>query len=55
MSMKLPDILILSAAVVFLIIGIDQVMKVGFANGYWAMMLALIFFFVFNLRRGKAK
>jgi hypothetical protein len=53
--MKLPDILILSTAVAFLIIGIDQIMKVGLANGYWAMMLALIFFFVFNLRRRKVK
>ena len=53
--MKLPDILILSAAVAFLIIGIDQIMKVGFANGYWAMMIALIFFFLFKLRRGRVK
>jgi hypothetical protein len=51
--MKLPDILLLSLAVAFLIIGIHQIMTVGLGNGYWAMMLALIFFFLFNLRRRK--
>jgi predicted membrane-bound dolichyl-phosphate-mannose-protein mannosyltransferase len=51
--MKLPDILILSLAVAFLIIGIHQIMTVGLGNGYWAMMLALIFFFLLNLRRRK--
>jgi hypothetical protein len=51
--MKLPDILILSLAVAFLIIGIHQIMTVGLGNGYWVMMLALIFFFLFNLRRRK--
>ena len=51
--MKLPDIIILSLSIVFLIIGIDQVITVGFAGAYWAIMLALILFFVFNLRRRK--
>jgi hypothetical protein len=51
--MKLPQIIILSLAVVFLVIGIDQTMVQGFASGYWAIMLALILFFVFNLRRQK--
>jgi hypothetical protein len=51
--MKLPDILILSLAVAFLIIGIHQTMTVGFGNGYWAIMLTLILFFLFNLRRRK--
>jgi len=53
--MKLVDIVLLSTAVVFLVVGIDQVMKVGFANAYWALMLALILFFVFNLRRRKVE
>jgi hypothetical protein len=52
-DMKLLDIILLSLAVVFLIIGIDQVTTIGFGNAYWAIMLALIFFFVFNLRRRK--
>jgi hypothetical protein len=50
---KLPDIILLSLAVVFLVIGIHQVITIGFGNGYWAIMLALIFFFVYNLRRRK--
>lgn len=53
--MKLIDILIISASVVFLIIGIDQIITLGFAKAYWAVMLALILFFVFNLRRRRTK
>lgn len=53
LHMKFPDIIYLSMAVVFIIIGIDQVMTVGFENGYWAIMLALVFFFLYNLRRRK--
>ncbi len=51
--MKLPDIVLLSLAVVFLIIGIDQIITLGFAHAYWAIMLALILFFIYNLRRRK--
>ena len=51
--LSLQDIILLSLSVVFLIIGIDQILTVGFTSGYWAMMLALIFFFVYNLRRRK--
>ncbi|MBT1698923.1 hypothetical protein KK083_18665 [Fulvivirgaceae bacterium PWU4] len=51
--MRLPDVILLSLAVVFLIVGIDQVITIGFGNAYWAIMLALIFFFVYNLRRRK--
>jgi hypothetical protein len=51
--MKLPDIIILSLAVAFLIISIHQVMVVGFGDSYWVLMLTLILFFVFNLRRKK--
>jgi predicted benzoate:H+ symporter BenE len=51
--MKLPDIILLSLAVVFLIVGIDQIITLGLGNAYWAMMLALVFFFVYNLRRRK--
>jgi hypothetical protein len=53
--MKLLDIIILSLAVVFLIIGIDQIITLGFASAYWAMMAALVFFFVFNFRRRKTR
>jgi hypothetical protein len=51
--MKLPDIILLALAVVFLIIGIDQIITLGFGHGYWAIMIALVFFFVYNLRRRK--
>lgn len=53
--MKIPDIILLSLAIVFLIVGIDQIMKVGLAAGYWAIMLALVLFFLINLRRRKNK
>jgi hypothetical protein len=51
--MKLADVLILSLAVVFIIIGIHQTMTLGFGRAYWAIMLATILFFVFNLRKKK--
>ncbi len=53
LQLKLPDIILLSLAVVFLIIGIDQTITLGFTRGYWAIMMALILFFVYNLRKRK--
>jgi len=50
---KLPDILLLSLTVAFLIIGIHQIMTVGFAEAYWVVMLSLICFFSFLLRKKK--
>ena len=52
-NMKLTDVLILSVAVVFAIIGIHQTMVIGFEKAYWALMLALILYFVYNLRKKK--
>jgi hypothetical protein len=52
--MKLPDVILLSLAVAFVLIGIHQIMTVGFGNAYWAVMLALVFFFLYNLRRRKS-
>jgi hypothetical protein len=49
--MKLTDVLVLSLAIAFLIIGIHQTMTLGFGKAYWAIMLALILYFVFNLRK----
>lgn len=37
----------------FLIIGTDQMLVLGFEQGYWAFMLALICFFVFTFRKSK--
>ena len=51
--MNLVDVLLLSLATVFIIIGIHQTMLVGFGNAYWALMLALILFFVYNYRKRK--
>ena len=45
--MKLVDVILLSITIAFMIIGIHQVMRVGFQNAYWAIMLALVFFFSF--------
>jgi hypothetical protein len=53
--MKLADAILISLAVAFLIIGIHQIMTVGFGNAYWAIMLALILFFLVNLRRRKSR
>jgi hypothetical protein len=52
--MKLPDVLLLSLSVAFLIMGVHQIRNVGFGNAYWAIMLALLFFFLYNLRRRKS-
>ena len=51
--MKLTDVLVLSLAVAFLIIGIHQTMVVGFGKAYWAIMLSLVLYFVFNFRKNK--
>ncbi len=53
--MKLPDIIILSLAVAFLIMGIHQVMTVGFQQNYYIFMLAIGMLMWFQLRRIKAK
>lgn len=52
--MKLREVLLLSLSAAFIIIGVHQVMNVGLGKGYWAIMLALIFFFIFNLVRRKS-
>jgi predicted membrane protein len=52
--MKLPDVIFLSLAVTFIIIGVHQTITVGFGNAYWALMLALAFFFIFSLRKRRS-
>ena len=51
--MKLTDVLVLSLAVAFLIIGIHQTMVLGIGKAYWALMLSLVVYFVFNFRKNK--
>ena len=52
--MKFPDVILLSVAVVFVFIGVQQTRTVGFENAYWAVMLALVFFFLYILRKRKS-
>jgi hypothetical protein len=51
--MKLMDVVLLSLSVVFLVIGIDQIITIGLGSAYWAIMLSLVLFFVFTLRKRK--
>jgi predicted membrane protein len=51
--MRLSDAIILSLAVAFLIIGIHQIMTVGFGSAYWMIMLVTILFFVYTYRKRK--
>lgn len=51
--MKLLDVMLLSLAAGFVIIGIYEVMTLGIGHAYWAIMLSLILFFVYNYRKRK--
>jgi hypothetical protein len=53
--MKLTDILLLGLALAFIVIGVDQTLKLGFANAYWSFMVALVPFFVYTLRKAKSQ
>ena len=50
---KLVDIILLSLAVVFIVIGAYEVMTVGLGHAYWSVMLALLFFFIYMIRKKK--
>lgn len=52
--MKLLDVLILSLALAFSIIGIHQSMTVGIGGSYFIFMFAAGLLFWFQLRRNKA-
>jgi hypothetical protein len=51
LHMKLVDVLVLSLAVAFLIIGIHQTMVFGFGKAYWAIMISLGLYFLFIYRK----
>ena len=51
--MKLLDIILLSLAAFFVIIGIYEVMTVGIGQAYWLIMMATILFFAYTLRKKK--
>ena len=49
--MKLIDAILLSLSVGFFIIGLHQIMHLGFQNGYWAVMLSTVLFFALIYRK----
>lgn len=51
--MKLVDIIILSLAAFFVIIGIYETMTVGIGQAYWEVMMAIMLFFIYTFRKLK--
>lgn len=51
--MKLIDVLLLSLAAFFVIIGIYEIMTVGIGQAYWLIMMATFLFFTYTLRKKK--
>jgi uncharacterized membrane protein len=51
--MKLMDVVLLSLAAVFAIIGIYEAMKLGIGQAYWAVMVSFGFLFYYNYRKKK--
>jgi len=45
--MKIVGVLLLASSVVFLVVAADQILILGPANGYWALMLSLASFLAF--------
>jgi hypothetical protein len=50
---KLTDIVLLSLSVVFIVIGMYEIMANGPSNGYWAVMMAMVCFFGYYIRKNK--
>lgn len=51
--MKLIDVVLLSLAVAFFIMGVHQTITVSFAKAYWLIMLATVFLFAYTYRKKK--
>lgn len=51
--MKLIDVILLSLAAGFLIMGIHQVITVSFSKAYWLIMLSTLLLFVYLYRKKK--
>ena len=49
--MRLTDVLLLSLAAVFIIIGIYELMTLGFGDAYWAIMVSVTAFFLYSYRK----
>lgn len=53
--MKLSDVLLLSFIAVFIFIGLYETIRFGLGTGYWAIMLAIILFFVYTFKKRAGK
>jgi len=53
--MKIVDVVLLSMALVFLVIGVDQSIKYGIQASYWAFMFSAGFLFWYQYRRKARK
>jgi hypothetical protein len=53
--MSLPSVILLSISFVFLVIGVYEMVTIGISQGYWAIMLSVIFFFILAYRKWSAK
>jgi membrane protein implicated in regulation of membrane protease activity len=51
--MKTSDIIILSVAVAFFVIGVHQLMLFGWQQAYWIFMLTVALLFWYKLRKDK--
>ncbi len=51
--MKLIDVLLLAAVIVFLTIGVHQSISIGFMNAYWIFMMAMAAWFLYGYRKNK--
>ncbi len=51
--MKLSNVLLISLATALIIIGISEMMTRGVSSGYWAVMLSIVFFFLYLYRKKK--
>jgi hypothetical protein len=49
--MNFLDVLLLSLAAVFIIIGMYEIMALGLGQAYWAIMLSVISFFIYSYRK----
>lgn len=51
--MKLIDVILLSLAAAFLIMGIHQTITVSFGKAYWLIMLSTMLLFIYLYRKKK--
>jgi len=51
--MNLINSLLIPLAAAFLIIGIYEMMAMGVGQGYWAIMLSVVLFFLYVYRKKK--